>query len=165
MFIESLIKVENIENNWAKIKLNKDNEFGFININSIKSIKYAVKDWVNVAEMFINTPYKWGGKTAMGIDCSGLVQISLLAYGRNIPRNTKDQFKMNLEDVQNQQALSRGDLIFWKGHVGIVQTTKKLLHANQYHMKVFSEDLNTAINRIKEKEKLTPIFKKFEENF
>ena len=55
LFIGSLIKVENIENGWAKIKLNKINEFGFININSITSIKYAVKDWVNVAEKFINT--------------------------------------------------------------------------------------------------------------
>lgn len=160
LFMGSLINVENIKKNWVQIRLNKNDEFGFVDINSISSLDYSHKNWVGVAEKFINTPYKWGGKTALGIDCSGLLQISLLSCGKHIPRNTEEQFKMKLEDIPYQQGLSRGDLVFWKGHVAIVQNKNKLVHANQFHLKVFSEDINDTIYRIKEKMDLKPTFKK-----
>lgn len=163
-FIGSLVKVENIEDEWAKIKLNIDNDYGYICANCITPKSFIKKDWVNVAEKFINTPYKWGGKTVMGIDCSGLLQISLQSSGKNFPRNTSDQFKMDLITIDNKTHLSRGNLVFWKGHVGILQNAKKMLHANQHHMQVFSEDLNVAIDRIKDNLDLTPVFKKFKSN-
>ena len=160
LFMGSFINVENIEKNWAQIRLKKNDEFGFVDINSISPFNYSIKNWVGVAEKFINTPYKWGGKTALGIDCSGLLQISLFSYGKHIPRNTEEQFKMNLKNIPYQQGLSRGDLVFWKGHVAIVQNKNKLLHANQFHLKVFSEDINITINRIRQKTNLKPTFKK-----
>lgn len=165
LFIGSLVKVENIQGNWAKIKLNMNNDFGYIYANSITPKSFIAKDWVSVAEGFINTPYKWGGKTVMGIDCSGLIQISLQLYGKNFPRNTEDQIEMDLETIKNKTCLGRGHLIFWRGHVGILQDSKKLLHANQHHMQVFSEDLDIAIDRIRDSMKLKPIYKKFKNDF
>ena len=101
----------------------------------------------------------------MGIDCSGLLQLSLQSSGKKFPRNTEDQFKIKLQNINNKNSLSRGDLVFWNGHVAILQNSKKLLHANQYHMQVFSEDLDIAINRIREKMNLAPSFRKLSYDF
>jgi cell wall-associated NlpC family hydrolase len=107
------------------------------------------KDFVSVAERFLNAPYLWGGKTAMGIDCSGLVQMALAACGIEAPRDS-DMQEMGLGDAIDHHYLKRGDLVFWKGHVGIMQDRKTLLHANGHHMMVVSELLDTAVKRISE---------------
>ncbi len=106
-------------------------------------------DFVAVAERFLRVPYSWGGKTALGLDCSGLLQSALQAAGMACPRDSDMQEKLGsalpLDDVN---MLRRGDLIFWKGHVGIMTSPTHLLHANGYFMQVTLEPLATAMTRI-----------------
>lgn len=109
-------------------------------------------DFVNVAEKFLNVPYYWGGKTAQGLDCSGLVQTSLEVCGISSPRDTdmqEAQLGQNLL-INDLDGLRRGDLVFWKGHVGIMFDQKTLLHANGYHMMTVKEPLAEAVARIAE---------------
>lgn len=105
-------------------------------------------DFVAVAERFLETPYLWGGRTSEGIDCSGLVQTALAAAGAKAPRDS-DMMEAGLgEPLPPGAALKRGDLVFWKGHVGIMRDALTLLHANGWHMKVVSEPLAEARARI-----------------
>jgi cell wall-associated NlpC family hydrolase len=108
------------------------------------------KDFVAVAEQFLHAPYLWGGKTVWGIDCSGLVQIALTACGVDAPRDS-DMQEQSLGSDVGRMKLKRGDLMFWKGHVGILQDADTLLHANGHHMQVVSEPLKTALARIEAK--------------
>ena len=107
-------------------------------------------DFVAVAERFVGTPYLWGGKTAFGLDCSGLVQVALTACGVSCPRDSDMQEQaVGAAVTADPSALTRGDLIFWKGHVAIVRDRHTLLHANAYHMAVATEPLAGAIARIR----------------
>ena len=161
IFLGSLIKIDDMDDKWAKIRLNDLNQFGYIHKDSIFPYSYEVNDWVSTAEKFISSPYKWGGKSIYGIDCSGLVQLSLQFNGINFPRNTNKQNQFQLNKIQDIDQLRRGDLVFWKGHVGIIQNSKTIIHANEFHMQVFSEDLEVSINRINNNNRLKPIFKRF----
>lgn len=105
-------------------------------------------DFVAVAEMFLNVPYLWGGKTSLGIDCSGLVQIALQAAGVTCPRDTYMQ-EAALGQPVARDKLRRGDLVFWKGHVAIARDAETLIHANAHHMMVAIEPLVEAVTRIK----------------
>jgi cell wall-associated NlpC family hydrolase len=111
-------------------------------------------DFVSVAERFVETPYLWGGRTSEGIDCSGLIQSALSAAGVHAPRDS-DMMEaalgvaLPIDDALAR--LKRGDLIFWKGHVGVMRDAETLLHANGWHMKVVSEPLTEARARIAEK--------------
>ena len=108
-------------------------------------------DPVAVAERFLETPYLWGGRTSEGIDCSGLVQTALTAAGVASPRDSDMQEAVLGEPVAVDDpgaALARGDLVFWKGHVGIMRNSRTLLHANGWHMKTASEPLAEARERI-----------------
>jgi len=107
----------------------------------------AVKDFVAVAERFLGAPYVWGGKTAAGLDCSGLIQTALQATGKAAPRDT-DMMEKALGDSVNLPDVRRGDLVFWKGHMGVMLDQTRLLHANVYHMAVAIEPLAEAIARI-----------------
>jgi cell wall-associated NlpC family hydrolase len=104
-------------------------------------------DFVSVAERFLDTPYLWGGKTALGIDCSGLVQVAMQACGLSCQRDSDMQEQALGVALQDKQ-LRRGDLVFWKGHVGIMQDEHRLLHANGHHLVVVSEPLKDAVVRI-----------------
>jgi cell wall-associated NlpC family hydrolase len=110
-----------------------------------------VSDFVTVAETLAGTPYLWGGKSSLGIDCSGLVQISLHAAGTACPRDTdmqQDQLGKAL-DPRETKKLKRRDLIFWKGHVAIARDAETIVHANAHHMATTIERTQEAIARIK----------------
>jgi cell wall-associated NlpC family hydrolase len=109
-------------------------------------------DFVAVAERFAGVPYLWGGKTALGLDCSGLVQTALKACGIACPRDSDMQEKALGTPVTAAADLSdlqRGDLVFWKGHVAMVREQGSLLHANAFHMAVAVEPLAEALARIR----------------
>jgi cell wall-associated NlpC family hydrolase len=108
------------------------------------------KDFVAVAEQFIGAPYLWGGKTRLGLDCSGLVQTALHAAGIDCPRDSDMQqaeLGLPVEAAKDLAGLDRGDLVFWKGHVGIMVDGFLLLHANAHHMAVVLESLGAAVDR------------------
>ena len=108
-------------------------------------------DFVAVAERFVGVPYLWGGKSAFGIDCSGLVQISLTSAGTGCPRDSDMQCDGlgRALSVAESKHLKRGDLIFWKGHVAIVRDAEAIVHANAHHMATVIENTKDAIARIK----------------
>jgi cell wall-associated NlpC family hydrolase len=111
-------------------------------------IKARQPDFVAVAEQFLGVPYLWGGKTSLGLDCSGLVQVSLHAAGNPCPRDS-DMQEMALGKLSSLGGLRRGDLIFWKGHVAIARDRESLIHANAHHMMVAIEPATESIARIK----------------
>ncbi len=116
------------------------------------SIESYEPDFVAVAERFLGVPYLWGGKTALGLDCSGLVQIALGASGIVCPRDSDMQeasLGISIGTAGDLSDLKRGDLVFWKGHVAIVRDGANLLHANAFHMAVASEPVTAAVTRIR----------------
>lgn len=119
-------------------------------------------DWVAVAERFLFTPYLWGGKTAYGIDCSGLVQVCLQAAGKSCPRDSDMQEAALGIALPRGEALRRGDLVFWKGHVGIMRDATTLLHANGHNLMVVSEPLEAAVRRMAEKESQVTAIKRLQ---
>jgi cell wall-associated NlpC family hydrolase len=108
-------------------------------------------DMVAVAEQFLHVPYLWGGKTSLGLDCSGLVQIALTACGVPCPRDSSMQelaLGVALSPARDLSDLRRGDLLFWKGHVAIARDRDTLIHGNAFHMAVAIEPIGGAIARI-----------------
>lgn len=122
-------------------------EGGFVSSRALAPPAQTAPDFVAVAEQFLGAPYVWGGKTFQGLDCSGLIQTSLQAAGIPAPRDT-DMMEQSLGETVPGAKLKRGDLVFWKGHVGVMRDGEMLLHANAFHMQVASELLSTAVERI-----------------
>lgn len=100
-----------------------------------------------VAERFLGAPYQWGGRESLGLDCSGLVQQALYACAMGCPRDTDMQAAIGSAVEGN--ALRRGDLVFWKGHVAMMLDETRMIHANAHHMRVEIESLSEAIERIR----------------
>lgn len=116
---------------------------------------HKVADWATTAEAMVGTPYLWGGRSTLGLDCSGLIQLSLQTGGVNAPRDTDMQESMLGEELDLSGGLpdlQRGDLMFWKGHVGVMSDPQTLLHANGYTMTVAYVNLQAALKRIDDNE-------------
>jgi cell wall-associated NlpC family hydrolase len=124
---------------------------GFVYTRHVLPVGETASDYVAVAEAFLGTPYLWGGRTSVGLDCSGLVQLAAEAAGHSVPRDADMQAAEIGEPVPWRQgkALVRGDLVFWEGHVGIMTSPDDFLHANAHHMAVEIEPFAEAMARIK----------------
>jgi cell wall-associated NlpC family hydrolase len=124
---------------------------GFVVARHVATLDRPARDFVEIAERLIGTPYLWGGCTRIGIDCSGLVQTALLAANIIAPRDSDMQRIEVGDDVpitDDFDGLQRGDLVFWQGHVGIMTDGVMLVHANAHHMAVATEPLPEAAVRI-----------------
>ncbi|MEO0883717.1 MAG: C40 family peptidase [Pseudomonadota bacterium] len=124
---------------------------GWLHEAQILPMDQVYSDPSGVALGFLGSPYLWGGRDAFGLDCSGLTQQAFAACGIRLPRDSDMQFAWSgvaLENWAESGALQRGDLIFWRGHVGMMLDDVTLLHANAYTMRVSTEPLQTAIERI-----------------
>ena len=147
LFMNSEISVTALQEGFVELATG-----GFVFADHALPLTHFQTDFVSVAELYLNSPYLWGGKSTHGIDCSGLVQTALQACGIKAPRDTGMQEK-ELGTTITQENLQRGDLIFWKGHVGIMRDEKNLLHASGHQMLVVSEPLAIVDERTKAKGK------------
>lgn len=141
--INSLVTVEAEEGRLMKVA-----GAGWMPAEHLVPIGVFEADHAAVAERFLGAPYLWGGRESLGLDCSGLVQQSLLACGRACPRDADQQAELG--EAIGRQGFDRGDLVFWKGHVAIGLDAARIVHANGHHMAVAVEPLDGAIERIEQ---------------
>ncbi len=130
---------------WAQLSTG-----GFVSDRHLEPATQRHSDYVFTAGRLLNAPYLWGGRTAQGIDCSGLVQVALELAGIECPRDSDQQrqaFGAPPPANWSDYPFTRGDIVFFKGHVGMMADATHLLHANSHHMKVTSEPLADVVAR------------------
>jgi len=137
--MNTLLAVEAVDGRFIKTAA------GWIVADHLAPVDTPSDDFVSVAERFLGTPYLWGGRESLGLDCSGLVQQALYATGRNCPRDSDQQ--MALGEPVSADTLQRGDLVFWRGHVAIMVNPTEIIHANANRMAVTVEPLADAVGR------------------
>ena len=146
LFLNSSLQLINFEKEWAVISVK--NEIGYVHKNTLSKINKNFKNWIDICLKFRNVPYLWGGKTFEGIDCSGLVQLSLQFCNINLPRNTNQQINFESHKIKSTNKISKGCLLFWDGHVGISLNKNELIHSNIHHLGVEIESIDTCVKRI-----------------
>ena len=160
VFLEPNIKSKNIEMLPLAAKVSGqivendflETELGWISVSQLKREKELLKDPVEISKLFQYAPYLWGGNTYLGIDCSGLIQVSLLLCGVDCPGDSDQQMNTLGHNLDIGSPRKKGDILFWKGHVAWALNEKQILHANAYHMATVIEEANEAIERIKKQD-------------
>ena len=145
-------KIKVVENKKNFLKFSK----GWINKNDVKLISYKEKNPFKKISIFKNVKYKWGGKSFKGIDCSALIQIFLNFNNKFCPRDAKDQVKFFKKNTELNK-IKKNDIIYWKGHVALALSKKKLIHAYGPMKKTVVMGINHTIKRIEKTAKLKVI--------
>jgi cell wall-associated NlpC family hydrolase len=141
--LNALVTVEECRDRYVRIARG-----GWIYASHLALVGEATDgDPVAVAERFLAAPYQWGGRESLGLDCSALVQQALYAVGRGCPRDADMQEETLGREVA-PDALGRGDLVFWQGHVAWMLDEARVLHANSHAMAVVVEPLAEVVERI-----------------
>ena len=144
LYFGSEVSVESTDGAWTKLATGM-----YVPTSHLLPVATRLDDPAGVADLFLGTPYLWGGSTSYGIDCSGLVQLAFRACGLECPRDSDMQENEIGRPLDQGEDPQRGDLVFWKGHVGIITKPNTMLHANAFHMATAYEPLDEAIARIK----------------
>ena len=139
----SLVEVIKIKGKYSLIK-----NLGWCPSLDLVKIKSSKFNHIDLSKQYLDTPYLWGGRDSMGIDCSGLVQNLHQINNRPFPRDTDMQELFVTNEVKYEKDLKAGDLVFWKGHVAMMIDNSNIIHANVFHMKTAIEPLSTAKKRI-----------------
>jgi cell wall-associated NlpC family hydrolase len=145
--LNSKVVVTETEGNYARLATG-----GWVFAAHLSGLDAFEADYVSVAERLLHTPYLWGGKTSLGIDCSGLAQTVLTAAGIKAPRDSdmqEQQLGSPVEVKADLSGLKRGDLVFWNGHVGLMMDEATFIHATGHSMTVMIEPLAVAEERIR----------------
>ena len=148
-FLYFASRISKIDENRNFIEFEKNK---WIKKNNLRKINYFEKNYNKIFKFFLNSKYLWGGKTSDGIDCSALVQIYFYYNRIFFPRDTKDQIRFC--KIKNKKIFSKGDIIFWKGHVGVCLNQIKFIHAYGPKKKVIIMPINLTIQHIKKTAKL-----------
>ena len=127
-------------------------ELGWIPVMHVKLKTEFSTNPIEVSKLFLNSPYLWGGNTSLGIDCSGLVQVSMLLCGLSCPGDSDQQLAELGQNIDIGTTQEKGDILFWKGHVALALNARQVLHANAYHMSTVIEELSEVAFRIKKQE-------------
>lgn len=144
-FLNARLQIAEVGDTWSRLA-----NGSYVFTRHLAALDGRPADPVTVASMFVNVPYRWGGKTHSGLDCSGLIQIAFHAAGRACPRDT-DMIERSLGRLlptADPAVLESGDLVFWKGHVGMMIDGQRIIHANGHHMLTVIEPVGEAIARI-----------------
>ena len=137
----SKFKISKKKNNFLRF------EKGWIDRKNVKPLKFKEKDIFKKILLFKNIKYKWGGKSFKGIDCSALVQICLNFNNCFCPRDAKDQIVYFKKDIKLDK-IKKNDILYWKGHVAVALSKKKLIHAYGPFKKTVIMDIDNTLNRI-----------------
>ena len=149
-FLPFASKISIIQKNKKFIEFEKNK---WIKKEDIKKIEHIEKDYLKILKLFLKIKYVWGGKTYKGIDCSALLQLLYYYNNKFYPRDTKDQLRYSKNNVKRKN-FKKGDIIFWKGHVAICISNKKLIHAYGPKKKVIIMSINKTLERIEKTAKL-----------
>ncbi len=147
LHMTSELEARSDKGTWLEIAFGEGT--AFVPKDHCRTIATRLRDPVDAARAFLDTPYVWAGNTGFGLDCSGLVQAALHATGATCPADSRDQETMLGEQLDANTPLKAGDLMFWKGHVAMATGPDAIIHANAHHMKVVEEPREEAENRIK----------------
>ena len=151
LFFGSRLVVTGQAGDWAEIErmgASGPRETWYVPACHLAPVSEMAESPVAVARLYLGTPYRWGGNSGRGIDCSGLVQAAMHACSWACPGDSDLQEKMPGTRLAAESPLQAGDLIFWKSHVAMATGPETMIHSNAYHMRVVEEPIGPAIARI-----------------